>query len=108
MVGILIIQLCIFSCKDKVIVGYNLLEMYLRTIGFFWGESKGMWGKITFGSAHFREGGEGHKKCTPCSLFKNIVIFTHAPCGSVGQQTDFFFLSFSFSSSFFTPPTCFS
>ena len=36
-----------------------------------------------------------------------LLIFTHAPCGSMGQQTDFFF-SF-FSSFFFTPPTfCFS
>ena len=30
--GILIVQFCIFSCKDKAIVGYNVLEMYLRTI----------------------------------------------------------------------------
>ena len=31
--GILIVQLRIFSCKDKAMVGYNVLEMYLRTIG---------------------------------------------------------------------------
>ena len=33
--GNLIVQLCIFSCKDKAMLGYNVLVMYLRSIGFF-------------------------------------------------------------------------
>ena len=33
--GNLIVQLCIFSCKDKAMLGYNVLVMYLRTIGIF-------------------------------------------------------------------------
>ena len=33
--GNLIVQLCIFSCKDKAMLGYNVLGMYLRTIGTF-------------------------------------------------------------------------
>ena len=32
--GNLIIELCIFSCKDKAMLGYNVLVMYLRTIEF--------------------------------------------------------------------------
>ena len=36
-----------------IMVGYNVLEMYLRTIGFFC-HSKGMWKKITLGGPHFR------------------------------------------------------
>ena len=32
--GNLIVQLCIFLCKDKTMLGYNVLVMYLRTIGF--------------------------------------------------------------------------
>ena len=47
--GILIVHLCTFSCKDKVMVGYNVLEMYLRTIGVFCWHSKGMWKKIKSG-----------------------------------------------------------
>ena len=31
--GNLIVQLCIFSCKDKAMFGYNVLVMFLRTIG---------------------------------------------------------------------------
>ena len=31
--GNLIVQLCIFSCKDKTRLGYYVLGMYLRTIG---------------------------------------------------------------------------
>ena len=30
----LIVQLCIFTCKDKAMLGYNVLVMYLRTIFF--------------------------------------------------------------------------
>ena len=30
--GILSVHLWIFSCKDKTMEGYNVLEMYLRTI----------------------------------------------------------------------------
>ena len=30
--GHLIVQLCIFSCKDKAMLGYNVLVMYLRAI----------------------------------------------------------------------------
>ena len=33
--GNLIIQLCIFSCKDKAMLGYNVFVMYLRAIGIF-------------------------------------------------------------------------
>ena len=33
--GHLVVQLCIFSCKDKAMLGYNVLVMYLRAIGFF-------------------------------------------------------------------------
>ena len=33
--GNLIVQLCIFSCKDKTMLDYNVLVMYLRTIGNF-------------------------------------------------------------------------
>ena len=33
--GHLIVQLCIFSCKDKAMLGYNVLVMYLRAIGIF-------------------------------------------------------------------------
>ena len=33
--GYLLVQLCIFSCKDKAMLGYNMLVMYLRTIGIF-------------------------------------------------------------------------
>ena len=28
--GNLIVQLCIFSCKDKAILGYNVLVMYVK------------------------------------------------------------------------------
>ena len=40
--GILIVQLCIFSCKDKAMVGYNVLEMYLKIIGIFFWHSNSM------------------------------------------------------------------
>ena len=33
--GNLIVQLCIFSCKDKAMLGYNVFVMYLRAIGIF-------------------------------------------------------------------------
>ena len=33
--GHLIVQLCIFSCKDKAMLGYNVLVMYLSAIGIF-------------------------------------------------------------------------
>ena len=32
---ILIVHLWIFSCEDKAMVGYNVLDMYLRIIGIF-------------------------------------------------------------------------
>ena len=38
-------------------VGYNVLEMHLRTIGIFCWHLKGMWEKITLGGPHFS--GEG-------------------------------------------------
>ena len=33
--AILIVQLCIFSCEYKTMVGYNVLQMYLRAIGLY-------------------------------------------------------------------------
>ena len=33
--GNLIVHLCILLCKDKAMMGYNVLGMYLRTIGMF-------------------------------------------------------------------------
>ena len=52
-------------------VGYNVLEKYLRTIGIFVWHSKGMLKKIILGGPHFSEwGGGGHKKCTPGPLKK--------------------------------------
>ena len=33
--GNLIVQLCIFPCKDKAMLGYNVFVMYLRAIGIF-------------------------------------------------------------------------
>ena len=50
-------------------------------------------------------------ECNHCTILYQASnsdsnhLFTHAPCGSVGQQTDIFFFFFSFS----TPQTfCFS
>ena len=47
-------------------VGYNVLKMYLRTIGFFVGIQKVCGKKITLGHPHFIE--EGSQKCAPSPL----------------------------------------
>ena len=38
--GILIVQLCIFPCEYKAMVGDNVLEMYLRAMKFCFYHSK--------------------------------------------------------------------
>ena len=43
----LIVQLCIFSCKDKSMLGYNVLVMYLRAIGIFFVSIKKICEKIS-------------------------------------------------------------
>ena len=43
--GNLIVQLCIFSCKDEAMLGYNVLGMYLRTIGICLLALNNMWKK---------------------------------------------------------------
>ena len=55
--GNLIVQLCIFSCKDTAMLGHNVLGMYLRTIQFFLLAFKRYVEKITLGGPHFSEGG---------------------------------------------------
>ena len=65
--GNLIVQLCIFSCKDKAMLGYNVLVMYLRTIDFFLFALKNV-KKYHIRRSTFQW---GHKKCTPGPLFFN-------------------------------------
>ena len=57
--GNLIVQLCIFSCKDKAMLGYNVLVMYLRTLGIYLLALKKYVENITLGGPHFSEGGGG-------------------------------------------------
>ena len=54
-------------------VGYSVLEMYLRTIGIFLLTFKRYVEKTTLGSPHFSEGGGGHKKCAPGLKNKNSM-----------------------------------
>ena len=64
-------NLCIFSCKDKAMVGYNVLEMYLRTIGFFLLALKRHVEKnhIRLSTFQRRGGGVGSRKVRPLSTF---------------------------------------
>ena len=59
--GNLIVQLCIFSYKDKAMLGYNVLVMYLRTIGIFLLALKKYVKKYHIRRSTFQWGG-GHKK----------------------------------------------
>ena len=66
--GNLIVQLCIFSCKDKAMLGYNVFVMYLGAIGIFLLALKKYVKKnITLGGPHLSEGGS-HEKCAPRPL----------------------------------------
>ena len=53
-------------------VGYSVLEMYLRTIGIFLFAFKRFVEKTTLGGPHFSERG-GHEKCAPGLNNKNSM-----------------------------------
>ena len=76
--GNLIIQLCIFSCKDKAMLGYNVFVMYLRAIGIFLLALKKYLKNITLGGPHLSEGG-GSRKVRPWSTFFVVLFFEPLP-----------------------------
>ena len=73
--GNLIVQLCIFSCKDEAMLGYNVLVMYVRTIGIFLLALKKYVKKYHIRWSTSQWGGGGHEKCAPGPLFLLFCFF---------------------------------
>ena len=71
--GNLIVQLCIFSCKDKAMLSYNVLVMYLRTIGIFLLALKKYVKKYHIRRSTFQSGG-GSQKVRPRSTFFSFLF----------------------------------
>ena len=57
-------------------LGYNVLVIYLRTIGNFLLALKKYVKNITLGSPHFSEGEGGHEKCAHSPLFCLFIFLT--------------------------------
>ena len=72
--GNLIVQLCIFTCKDNAMLGYNVACNVFKNHRNFFVSIKKICEKISHLAVHISvRGGGGHEKCAPSPLFSYFL-----------------------------------